>query len=114
MLRRPCHRLQAGTKSNPIVGKEIAMQEFVYRQLQELPKTKQVLSSLSPREYEIAWLATINSLSCKEIATRLDVSVKTIRHHMQKISRKARQVFGPHLTFRDAVRRFHCFYLRTH
>ena len=46
-----------------------------------------VMFGLTSREQEVAWL-TINGYSVPEIASHLDTSIHTIRHHRQSVYRK--------------------------
>jgi len=64
------------------------LKEFLYKSIRQLP----------PKCQEIFVLNKINGLTYKEIATDLDISVKTVENQIGKAYRKLRELMGSKLS----------------
>jgi RNA polymerase sigma-70 factor (ECF subfamily) len=81
-----------------VVDQAVGAQQML--EAEELSREIDIQLGLLPEKCRLVFvLSRFEQLSYQEIASRLDISVKTVEHQMAKALRRLRQGLGPYLPF---------------
>lgn len=105
--------LSGTATSNGYTGMEARVPSIIQLgpdQEEALARPRRLIEAMTSSEAEVARLASAG-LSSKEVAVKLGKRPKTVERHIESITRKARCVYGPRVTFRGLIAaELYCFY----